>query len=169
MPDEFAKTRAMLDQGTDLYQTNIYNLEWFQVLTFRENLDTGACSFVVYGEGKHEGHLMDWRGCNFFHGRIPGSPTFKTFADAVLWLDRAMAADVLHRGMDLSGHHAGENECRKGCAEREVATIFINSRDTITREHRGAGVHVSHVIRHEYLTDADLKALPVRIYRKERK
>lgn len=166
MPDEFAKTRALLDEGPDPYQSNVYRLEWFQVLTFRENLDTGACSFVVYGQGKHHHHLMDWRGCNFFHGRIPGSPTFKTFSDAVLWLDRAVADGILVRRIELTGHHAGENECLKGCADREVATIFINTPENVTREHRGNGVHVSHVIRHWNVGDADLKALPVRIYRK---
>jgi hypothetical protein len=121
----------------DPYQTNLYRVSWFQVLTFRET------RFVVYGQGQWNGHIMDWAGCNFFHGRVPGSPTFATIEDAVLWLDEQARLGNLKDGMTLSGHHSGENRCLKGCDERQVLdAIHVNNPKYTNARHRKPGVHV---------------------------
>lgn len=140
---DFTKTIEKTQHHWSDDRQNEYVLSWFQVLTFRPNIDTGESKFVVYGVGRWYRHLMDWRGCNFFHGRIPGSPTFKTIEDAVLWLDEAVKAGVLSDRMRLHGHHSGENTCPKGCDEREVIQVSINSENHIQRKLRKPGVHVT--------------------------
>lgn len=139
----------------DPYQTNLYRLEWFEVLTFRET------RFVVYGTGAWDGHLMDWAGCNFFHGRVPTSPVFKTIEEAVLWLDEQVRLGNLNTGMTLSGHHSGEYECRKGCDTREVlGPVYINSPKNREPRHRKPGVNVC--LNNGRFNDGSLK-LPTRI------
>ena len=121
----------------DPYQSNLYRLAWFEVLTYRET------RFVVYGQGQWDGHLMDWAGGNYFHGRVPTSPVFATIEEAVLWLDEQVRLGNLSAGMTLSGHHSGEYGCRKGCDEREVLSpVYINSPDNVEPRHRKPGVNV---------------------------
>ena len=98
---------------------NEYDLQRFSLLTYRET------SYVWYGVGQWDGHIMDWRGSNFFHGRLPQSPTFKQPSEALAWLEKALDEGEYHRGMSLSGHHSGESRCSKGCDDREVVTIFF--------------------------------------------
>jgi hypothetical protein len=96
------------------YNTD-YDLSWLKILRFRES------KFVVYGVGQWAYHVMDWRGCNFFHGRIPDSPTFSTPEEAVSWIAKEIKAGRIYEGKVLQGHHAGEFNCPKGCDEREVS------------------------------------------------
>ncbi len=100
---------------------NEYNVKWFELMTYR---DTRYC---WYGVGPWAGHLMDWRGLNFHHGRIPDSPTFATIAEAVTWLQQAADAKQVYGGMRLGGHHSGEFSCSKGCDDREVGLVYIRS------------------------------------------
>lgn len=95
-----------------------YDLDWFLLMTYRET------SYVWYGVGKWSYHLMDWRGCNFHHGRIP-SPVFKQPSEAMKWLIETVDGGRLREGMQLSGHHAGEFACSKGCDRREVGLVYI--------------------------------------------
>ena len=105
---------------------NEYNLEWVQLLTYRYNLDTGRYGIVVYGQGPWVGHIMDWRGLNMFHGRIPNSPIFRSVKDAATWIETEVAANRLEDGMELSGHHAGENECLTcGPDREEIAIVYL--------------------------------------------
>lgn len=104
--------------------TNEFRLKWFELMTYKVG-STIAARFVIYWVGKQSQHLMDWRGCNFHHGRIKGSPVFKTPMEAFDWLQRATAAGFVAEGMHLRGHHSGEYACSKGCDERELQTIFF--------------------------------------------
>jgi hypothetical protein len=63
---------------------------------------------------------MNWRGCNFFHGRLPLSPTFYTEDEAIEWLRFQVKGGAYYKGMILTGHHAGESLCMKGCDDRMV-------------------------------------------------
>jgi len=96
--------------------SNVYKLAWFQVLTYHTK------GFVVYGHGQWTGHLMDWRGCNFMHGRIPGSQVFSTIEDAVEWLRVQVRDGKLKCDQEFAGHHSGGRQCSRGCDERQVRT-----------------------------------------------
>lgn len=98
---------------------NEYSIQWFDLLTFRDS------RYCWYAHGKWVGHLMDWRGCNFHHGRVPGSPTFATIPEALRWLQTEIANGRIRRGMVFSGHHSGEGLCSKGCDDREVAHLSV--------------------------------------------
>jgi hypothetical protein len=93
---------------------NEYALRWFLLLTFREN------RVVIYGQGEWYYHIMDWRGCNHYHGRLPGSPTFKDEREAIKWLKWAVESGYYTESMRLTGHHSGESECSAGCDDREI-------------------------------------------------
>lgn len=99
---------------------NIYNLKWFELLTYREK------RYCWYGVGQWWLHLMDWRGCNYYHGRLPNSPVFDTIPEAVYWLKTAVNNGDYYTGMSLHGHSSGESYCPNGCDDREVATIYIH-------------------------------------------
>lgn len=96
-----------------------YDLQWFQVMTFRKT------RFVLYGEGQWEDHIMDWQGCNYWHGRIPESPVFDSVDQAVEWARSAVAEGKLERGMILPGHHSGVQLCSKGCSAREAKAVYF--------------------------------------------
>ena len=120
----------------DPYQSNLYRLAWFEVLTYRET------RFVVYGQGQWDGHLMDWAGGNYFHGRVPTSPVFATIEEAVLWLDEQVRLGNLVEKMTLSGHHAGgDGGCRKGCNARETLTVHFNIPTHVVKGWRKPGVN----------------------------
>ena len=73
---------------------------------------------------------MDWRGCNFFHGRLPLSPVFPNTKEALAWLKFQVGEGVYTDGMILGGHHAGEYTCSMGCNDREIYgfdSIFFHS------------------------------------------
>ena len=93
----------------------MYYLESFQLLTFRED------KYVLYGYGAAVGHLMDWRGGNIWHGRLPNSPVFSSEEEALNWLWNNHRR--IKTGMEMSGlpgHHAGIDSCPKGCDDRIV-------------------------------------------------
>ena len=100
---------------------NEYSVSWFALLTFRK---TRYCWYAV---GPWIGHMMDWRGLNQFHGRIPDSPTFANTLEATTWLQKAVSEGKLQKHEVFSGHHAGERFCRKGCDDRETAIVFISN------------------------------------------
>ena len=101
-------------------QQNFYRLSWFELMSFREN------KVVIFGIGHWTYHLMDWRGCNFYHGRLPKSPVFKNVGEAKEWLKFQIENGVYHQGMELCGHHAGGDQgCLRGCRERELETVYF--------------------------------------------
>jgi hypothetical protein len=113
---------------------NRYKLRWCEVLSYRET----RC--VLFGAGEWVGHVADFRGPNLFHGRIPKSPTFATVQDALAWADTAAKAGRLAVGQVLKGHYAGgEGGCSKGCTQRHVASIGLNSPKHPDRKRRKAG------------------------------
>lgn len=107
--------------------SNEFRLKWLEVLDYRVNPITGRGRFVLYGVGQWVNHVMDWRGCNFFHGRIKGSPTFATVEEALRWAREASRSGFIAEGMRLRGHHSGEGSCLKGCEDREQLTVFFSS------------------------------------------
>jgi len=84
-----------------------YNLSWFELLSFHED------RIVIFGMGHWEHHIMDWLGCNYWHGRLPKSPIFDSVKDAKDWLKFQVNMGVYYDGMTLSGHHAGNSHCRQ--------------------------------------------------------
>lgn len=98
---------------------NEYKLKSFLLLTYHKT------RVVIYGYGPWYGHMMDWRGMNIFHGRLPNSPVFANVAEAEKWLRRKVADRTYYDGRRLSGHHAGEHECCKGCDDREIKSIYF--------------------------------------------
>lgn len=104
----------------------MYNLDWFEFMKYRENETTCKYKVVVYGHGQWFLHMMDWRGCNFWHGRLPGSPVFNNEAEAFEWLRAAVKKGAFTKGMELKGHHSGEYECGQGCDSRELGTVFFD-------------------------------------------
>ena len=102
----------------DYDQQNIYCLEWFELMKYREKY------FVIYGVGQWWNHLMDWRGCNFYHGRLPKSPVFESEEDAKKWLKFQVENGVYQEKMELTGHHDGD-PCLRGCRKRELETIYF--------------------------------------------
>ena len=100
---------------------NEYFLTWFELLTFREK------RYCWYGIGQWVGHMIDWRGCNFFHGRIPDSPTFANTLEAMEWLQKAVDDGEIYKSISFSGHHAGYRSCRKGCDSRRIADVSFSN------------------------------------------
>lgn len=95
-------------------ETNSYTLDWFMILKYHKT------KFVIYGEGQWYYHLMDWSGMNMYHGRLPNSPVFNSMNSAIEWLTFQVQNKAYRDGMELSGHHAGRDECLKGCGDRTV-------------------------------------------------
>jgi len=96
-------------------------LNWFQILRYRKN------KFVIYGQGQWVGHIMDWRGMNMYHGRLPKSPVFNSVEEAIEWLKFQVKHGVYYEKMELTGHHSGEFQCSMGCDDRIVIdTIFFS-------------------------------------------
>ena len=93
---------------------NSYKLDWFQILTYHKT------RVVIYGEGQWYFHVMDWRGMNMYHGRLPDSPVFDSVEEALEWLEKKVDDGTYKKGNVLTGHHSGEHNCSKGCDDREV-------------------------------------------------
>lgn len=119
MPEKQKFKKVDLDKWHPQGETNGYDLSWFELLTFRET------KVVIYGVGQWDGHMMDWRGCNFFHGRLPLSPVFNNTEEATAWLKFQVENKVYTEGMWLTGHSRGENRCSKGCDDREIDVIYF--------------------------------------------
>jgi hypothetical protein len=119
VPEEPMEEAGMTNWSVYSYEQG-YTLAWLEVLTYHRK------RFVLYGVGQWVGHIMDWRGCNFHHGRLPGTPVFDSKDDAVRWARLAVVAKWLYEGAHLSGHHAGEYRCPKGCTARSVATVHFS-------------------------------------------
>lgn len=84
-----------------------YKLEWFELMGFYED------RVVIFGVGHWSYHIMDWLGCNFWHGRLPKSPIFDSVEDARDWLIFQVKMGVYYDGMELRGHHSGDPHCRQ--------------------------------------------------------
>lgn len=105
-----------------------YKIAWFQIKSYHDNFlyrdddemdDPVQC--VVYGTGAHEDHIMDWSGMNYHHGRIPGSPVFKSEEDARAWIIEQCQSGAINSGDIFPGHHSGEYDCcQPGCEERTL-------------------------------------------------
>jgi len=93
-------------RGTSYY-VNTYDLAWFELMRFHKT------KFVWYGVGQWSCHVMDWRGCNFWHGRLPKSPVFENPKDAVEWLYFQVENGAYKDGMELAGHHTSDPHCKK--------------------------------------------------------
>ena len=97
---------------------NHYSLKWFLLMKYRKN------KVVIYGVGQQSSHSMDWRGCNFFHGRLPLSPIFNSKEEAIEWLAFQVQHGVYKEYMTLSGHFASESDKKE--KDREIVTIHFN-------------------------------------------
>jgi len=107
-------------------ESNEYNLSWFELMKYHERKN-GTYRVVIYGVGHWINHIMDWAGCNFFHGRLPNSPIFDTPAAAAHWLKDVWEPnqnDYLNSDGGYSGHHAGAYKCLKGCNQRTIEIIY---------------------------------------------
>jgi hypothetical protein len=115
------------------YKSTCYKLAWFQILTYFKH------KYVIYGHGQWAGHIMDWAGCNYMHGRLPCSPVFLSVTDAYEWLSRHAEEKVYQKGDIFAGHHAGEYGCSQGCDDRTVvkALFFRPPQDELDK---GPGV-----------------------------
>jgi hypothetical protein len=131
-----ARVSEAVDQDWYDGRMNLYRLQWLQVMTYR------FTRFVLYGHGQWDGHIMDWRGCNFFHGRVPGTPLFTTAEEAVMFAEALAKARVIAEHMTLSGHHSGDLSCSKGCDDREVVTVHLNGPKHNEERLRKPGVYV---------------------------
>lgn len=106
------------------FYVNTYYLSWFELLRYHEE------KFVWFGVGQWSSHMMDWRGCNYWHSRLPKSPIFADAKEAIDWLYYQVENGIYKNGMELSGHHAGENRC-KVCNKPETEmTSFWDRRET---------------------------------------
>jgi len=101
-------------------ESNDYALDWFAILTYHKT------KYVIYGVGQWWYHSIDWRGMNCFHGRLPDSLVFDSLVSAEEWLKQEIKEGTYHKGMQLSGHHAGLYHCLKGCDDREIKTIHFS-------------------------------------------
>jgi hypothetical protein len=99
---------------------NEYKLMWFELMSFR------STKIVIYGVGQWKYHVMDWRGCNYYHGRLPGSPVFDNEKEAIKWLKWAVEKKHYQDGERLTGHHSGEYKC-SACEGRDRGTIGFTS------------------------------------------
>lgn len=97
---------------------NTYYLSWFELMRYHED------KFVWFGVGQWSSHIMDWRGCNFWHGRLPKSPIFKTGKEAIAWLFVQIKGGIYTDGMELNGHHMGDDGRCKNCNKDESDWIF---------------------------------------------
>ena len=102
-------------------RSNRYNLTSFVFLTYHKS------RVVIYGYGPWYYHVMDWLGMNIYHGRLKGSPVFEDINQAKEWLLDAVKKGEYKYDMQLTGHHAGEHNCSKGCDDREIEHISFRS------------------------------------------
>ena len=91
---------------------NSYTVERFELLTYRGN------KVVIYASGPYSDHLVDSRGLNTWHGRLPKSPLFETTEEALDWLKFQVRHGAYFYNLSLPGHFRGEL-CSK-CAKRTV-------------------------------------------------
>lgn len=113
-------------------ENNDYGVKNFVLMLTTSRL-TERSRFVWYGQGQWSGHIMDWAGCNFHHGRLlvtnpktgkgERAPVFDCAEDAVDWL----IANYDNIPGEQAGHRSGEHECRKGCDEREASGWLYDS------------------------------------------
>ena len=116
---EIVDMKSWFPKTRDGRPTNGYYLEWLELKQYRD------VYYVWYGVGQWDGHMMNWRGCNYFHGRLPKSPMFNNVREAILWMQVQLKAGAYKDGMYLTGHHSGEGNCRL-CGDRETEDYFIH-------------------------------------------
>lgn len=110
---------------TSSYYCNTYNLSWFELMRFHED------KYVWFGVGQWSCHIMDWRGCNFWHGRLPKSPAFSDPKEAIDWLYFQVENGAYKDTMELRGHHSGEATCCVYCNKKDTGTdLMYGSRET---------------------------------------
>jgi len=102
-----------------------YNLSWFELMRYRGD------KFVWYGVGQFYRHLMNWRGCNVWHGRLPKSPVFGSVKEACEWLWYQVRNKVYYEGMHLKGHFCGDEGHCKAC-NKETDWLFEERETNIT-------------------------------------
>lgn len=107
---------------------NTYYLQWFELMRFHEE----KC--VWFGVGQWSSHIMDWRGCNFWHGRLPKSPVFDNLKEAIDWLYFQVENGAYKDGMKLNGHHSGDPDC-KSCNKGKSNWIFDTRETDVTVYH----------------------------------
>lgn len=122
-----------------LTQDNVYNLEWFEIMTYR------GTKYVLHGVGQHYMHIMDWRGCNFFHGRLPFSPVFPTIRDALRWLWATWKRGYWQEKTELIGCHSSPNRCY----DRECLTIHMSTLSKIESLDEIDTVFAKEISRHD--------------------
>jgi hypothetical protein len=108
--------------------TNRFYLDWFELLRYRKD------KIVIYGTGQWYLHLMDWRGCNFFHGRLPKSPVFNFTDEALEWLKFQVQNGNYKDKFEMSGHHGCGRECNK-CRDR-ILNDWVSSSCLLKKENK---------------------------------
>ena len=81
-----------------------YKLEKFEIMKISDN-------YYIYGSGKGA-DLDKW---NTYHGRLPGSPAFNSYSDAVNWLFEKIRSGELKKDMIKLGHLVKKEGCPFGC------------------------------------------------------
>ena len=109
----------VVEDTRKLDSDNYYTLDWFELLTYRGD------KIVVYGFGHHYQHMMNWSGCNFWHGRMCTQP-FNTTGEALDWIHEKVSCGEITKGMQLPGHFHGDNDCVRGCSERLIEDIPLS-------------------------------------------
>jgi len=109
---------------TSSWYVNTYYLQWFELMRCHEE------KFVWFGVGQWSSHIMDWRGCNFWHSRLPKSPVFADPKEAINWLYYQVENGVYKDGMELGGHHMGENRCTVCNKKKDEWTSIWDRRET---------------------------------------
>lgn len=108
---------------TSSFYCNTFYLRWFELMRYHEE------KFVWFGVGQWSSHIMDWRGCNFWHSRLPKSPIFGDPEEAIDWLYFQVEHGVYKHGMELHGHHSGDPDC-KSCNKHRDEDDIWDGRET---------------------------------------
>jgi len=105
--------------------------QWYALLTYKNG------TLRWFGVGQHVDHGSDWAGMNFHHGRVKNCPAFDTAVEAVQWLWEGRPN--MRRMNRMTGHHAGEFECSKGCDDRKVPGL-----NTLNLDYTDEDLNVRH-------------------------
>ena len=98
-----------------------FSLSWFEIRSTRRNYYTDNIHYNVFAVGKWAGHIMDWRGCNFWHKKV-NDRYFKSISEAFDWIQGQLDNGTFSDNMTIDGGgHLSEN--REPMLEEKVVHI----------------------------------------------
>jgi len=105
-----------------LYGDGFY-LDWLVIRTTRrEYVGNNEPKYVVYGVGQWNGHIMDWRGCNFWEKKLSGGvKPFKTVEEAKQWIQSQIDNGTLYYRKEIEGGYWSGDEGN----ERDVEEVSL--------------------------------------------